>query len=255
MIVFAHRGGATGRRENTLPAFRNALGIGAGGLESDVWLTADGSAVLDHDGVCGPLWRRRPISALPRQQLPVRVPTVSELYRACGADFDLSLDVCDPAALPGVVAASRTAGALGRLWLCHGDRHRLASWRPDVGPARLVHSTASVRSPEGAARLAAALAASEIDAVNLFWREWRPDLVEAVHVGGILALAWGVPGRRRARHLVGMGIDGIYGNRVKALLAGAAGGQGTASAGDGHHAGTAGLRHRHDRRPRGPCAE
>ena len=37
----------------------SALRLGATGLESDVWLTADGVAVLDHDGVVGGL-RRRP---------------------------------------------------------------------------------------------------------------------------------------------------------------------------------------------------
>ena len=41
-------------------AFLLALRLGATGLESDVWLTADGEAVLDHDGAVGSL-RKRPI--------------------------------------------------------------------------------------------------------------------------------------------------------------------------------------------------
>jgi len=37
--------------ENTLGAFTLALRLGANGLESDAWTTADGHVVLDHDGV------------------------------------------------------------------------------------------------------------------------------------------------------------------------------------------------------------
>ena len=35
--------------ENTIEAFELALRLGASGLESDVWITADGVAVLDAD--------------------------------------------------------------------------------------------------------------------------------------------------------------------------------------------------------------
>lgn len=221
LIVFAHRGGARGRRENTLAAFAQALAAGAPGLESDVWLTADKVAVLHHDGSVGALGRRRPLSALPRTALPARIPTLADLYRSCGASFELSLDVCDPGALPAVTAASSAVGGLGRLWLCHGDPARLARWRPLVGPARLVHSTTSWKgTSEDAGGLARALQASGIDAVNLFWRQWNRPLVEAFKGRGVLALAWGVPGRRRARQLAEMGLDGLYGDRVEALLSG-----------------------------------
>ena len=52
-IAFAHRGCARHAPENTLEAFTLAQRMGATGLESDVWLTADGEAVLDHDGLVG----------------------------------------------------------------------------------------------------------------------------------------------------------------------------------------------------------
>ena len=50
-IGFAHRGARAHAPENTLEAFALALRLGATGLESDAWLTADGEVVLDHDGV------------------------------------------------------------------------------------------------------------------------------------------------------------------------------------------------------------
>ena len=50
-IAFAHRGARAYAPENTIEAFQLALRLGATGLESDVWVTSDGIAVLDHDGV------------------------------------------------------------------------------------------------------------------------------------------------------------------------------------------------------------
>lgn len=56
IAVYAHRGGGLERRpngryfnENTLPAFANAVLLGADLLETDVQLTADGKVVLLHD--------------------------------------------------------------------------------------------------------------------------------------------------------------------------------------------------------------
>ena len=61
-IGFAHRGARANAPENTLEAFRLAVRLGATGLESDVWRTADGVAVLDHDGVVRAGLRRVPIA-------------------------------------------------------------------------------------------------------------------------------------------------------------------------------------------------
>jgi len=47
--VYAHRGGAALRPENTIAAFDNGLAVGADGLELDVRLTRDGAVVVHHD--------------------------------------------------------------------------------------------------------------------------------------------------------------------------------------------------------------
>jgi glycerophosphoryl diester phosphodiesterase len=49
VAVAAHRGGAQLWPENSLLAYRNALGIGVEYLETDVHLTADGEVVVLHD--------------------------------------------------------------------------------------------------------------------------------------------------------------------------------------------------------------
>ncbi len=48
-VVYAHRGAAAERPENTLASFRRALELGADALETDVHLTADGAVVACHD--------------------------------------------------------------------------------------------------------------------------------------------------------------------------------------------------------------
>jgi len=48
-IVYAHRGAAAERPENTLASFWRALELGADALETDVHLTADGVPVATHD--------------------------------------------------------------------------------------------------------------------------------------------------------------------------------------------------------------
>jgi glycerophosphoryl diester phosphodiesterase len=47
--VYAHRGGAALRPENTLAAFEHGLSLGADGLEFDVHLSRDGVVVVHHD--------------------------------------------------------------------------------------------------------------------------------------------------------------------------------------------------------------
>src|SRR5690348_8064118 len=118
-IAFAHRGARAHAPENTLEAFALALRLGATGLESDVWLTSDGVAVLDHDGVVRRGVRHRPISSCPAASLPRHIPTLAGLYDECGTGFELSLDVKDAAAGPVALAVARDAGVEERLWLCH----------------------------------------------------------------------------------------------------------------------------------------
>jgi glycerophosphoryl diester phosphodiesterase len=48
-LVYAHRGGAALRPENTIEAFDHGLRLGADGLELDVHLTRDGQIVVIHD--------------------------------------------------------------------------------------------------------------------------------------------------------------------------------------------------------------
>jgi glycerophosphoryl diester phosphodiesterase len=193
--------------------------LGATGLESDAWLTADGEVVLDHDGVTGPPWRHRAISAQHQADLPSHIPSLSQLYAECGADFELSLDVKDPAALRPLLAVAGEASAIGRLWLCHHDWRVMAGWRPDAGQARLVESTRLKWIPEGLQARAAALRESGLDAINMHRSEWSAGNVAAVHAAGLRAFGWDAQSSADIRTLVDIGIDGVYSDHVERLMA------------------------------------
>src|SRR3954462_3815467 len=158
-IAFAHRGARAHAPENTLESFALALRLGANGLESDVWLSADGVAVLDHDGIVGNRVRRRGIRTVARAALPAHIPTLAELYETCGTGFELSLDVKDENAVDEVVAVARAAGedAAERLWLC-GSLRMTSSWRERFPDVKLVDSTRLRALRDGPERRAAELA-------------------------------------------------------------------------------------------------
>jgi glycerophosphoryl diester phosphodiesterase len=218
-IGFAHRGAKAHAPENTIEAFQLALRLGAQGLESDVWLTRDGVAVLDHDGVIG-LWRRS-IATFDRADLPEHIPSLAELYEACGTDYELSLDVKDAAAAPEVVAVARAAGpdVASRLWLCHPDHELVASWREPMAEVRLVESTRLKRMRFGPERHAASMREAGIDVVNLHHTEWTGGLTTLFHRFGVLSFGWDAQHDRILDELLDLGIDAVYSDHTDRMVA------------------------------------
>lgn len=211
-ILFAHRGARSECPENTLEAFRRALELGATGLESDVWLTADGVPVLDHGGVIRRGLRRLPLARLTRSQLPPHIPSLAEVYELVGTEVPLSLDLKDADAVGPVLATAGEVGAaaVSRLWLCHPDWELLTGWRSLHPRVRLVNSTRLPRIREGVERRAAALQSAGIDALNLRQEEWTGGLVSLVHRFGRFALGWDAQHPHQLEALFDMGIDAVY---------------------------------------------
>jgi glycerophosphoryl diester phosphodiesterase len=221
-IAFAHRGARADAPENTIEAFTLAVELGATGLETDVWLTADGVAVLDHDGAVRTGLRRRPIAGTPVAALPATMPTLAQLYEAVGCDLDISVDVKDPAAAGTVVAVARAAGgddALRRLWLCSPDWRTAASWR-ELSPAvRLVDSTRRRHVKEGVEKRASVLAEAGVDALNMHYTDWSGGLTTLVHRFGIHSFAWDCQFERVVAKMLVAGVDGVYSDNVREMAA------------------------------------
>ena len=219
-IGFAHRGARAHAPENTLEAFALAVRLGATGIESDVWLTRDGEAVLDHDGLVRQGLRKRRIADLDRAQLPDHIPTLGDLYAEVGTDLEISLDVKDRAAFDRTVAVARAAGgsAIERLWLCHHRWEQVVAWRQVCADVRLVDSTFLGHMPEGTEQRAAALSGAGIDAVNLHHTEWTGGLTALFHRFGVLCFGWDAQHDRILDDLLDAGIDAVYSDHVDRMV-------------------------------------
>ena len=217
-IGFAHRGARAHAPENTLEAFDLALRLGATGLESDVWVTSDGIAVLDHDGELGRWPRKKAIGEAKRSELPAHIPTLAEFYDHVGTEHEVSLDVKDPASFDAVIDAARNAGGTAEhnLWLCHPDYEQLRDWREHTS-ARLVDSTRLAKIKEGPERRANELRNLGIEAVNLRLTDWNGGLVAVFHRFDRFAFGWDAQHAREIASLLDAGIDGVFSDHVDRL--------------------------------------
>jgi glycerophosphoryl diester phosphodiesterase len=221
-ITFAHRGARTEAPENTMPAFRRALELGASGLESDAWMSADGEVVLVHDRVARRGLRRRKVSKSSADALAeLGVPRLADLYAELGSAFELSIDIKDRATAEPIVELARAAGdgAPGRLWLCHASVRFLSGLRERMPDVKLVHSRHRQHIEAPLERHAADLAASGVNTMNLHYSEWTAGLVVLFHRFAVNAFAWDVQEVRHLRAMLDFGIDAVYCDRVDRMVA------------------------------------
>lgn len=223
-ILFAHRGGAAHAPENTLEAFARGRELGANGLESDVWLSADAQPVLIHDDYFGSRWRKRRIADTAATDLPPHVPKLGDLFDTVGTDFELALDIKTVDAIDPTVNAIRDAGErhgvdlVAATWLCHPDLDVVTAWRSRWSDVRLVHSTRLARVAGGPERHASVLYDRGIDAVNFRQADWSGGLTALYHRFGVYCFGWDAHLERVATELLDMGCDAIFSDHVDRML-------------------------------------
>ena len=216
-ILFGHRGARGHAQENTLASFELALRLGASGVETDAWITRDGSVVLDHDGEFGSRLRRRSIADVNVDQLPSHIPLLAD---ACALlhDHHLSIDVKDVDAFTPLCAVIEQSGLdPSKVWLCHPDYDTVAAWRTST-TCRLVHSTRYAKVQPHFETHASRLARDGIDAFNMPCNEWTGGLIALYHRFGVRCFAWNVNYTEIASPLVASGIDALYGDFVDRLV-------------------------------------
>lgn len=222
-ILFAHRGARANRPENTMPAFELAVELGASGLETDAWMTADDKVVLDHDGVVRSALRlrRTPIAAVVCRDLPGHVPQFSELFARFGREVELSIDLKDHRVADAIVEHVQAAdpSRLEHMWLCDPNLDTLVRLRERYPTVRLVHSVRLRNLPDTPERWAHKLASSKIDAINMREPDWELGLVMLFHKFGVAAFMWDVQQAHELAAALSMGVDAVYSDHVGRMVA------------------------------------
>ena len=223
-LAFAHRGARAHAPENTMESFGLALRLGATGIESDVWRTADGVLVLDHDGVVRRGLRRRPVTAVARRELPPHLPDLAEVLDLCaraeGGPVALSLDLKGPGTGAAVIDLVRTdfPDLAGHVWCCHPDVEELVALRHLDDDIRLVNSTRLERIAEGPERRAARLGDTGIDGINLHHTDVNGGLVSMFHRFRRTLFAWDLQFEHGLRSVLRMGVDAVYSDWVDRMM-------------------------------------
>lgn len=211
-ILFAHRGAKAHSRENTLESFELAVRLGATGLETDVWLTKDNQAVLDHDGVIKVRLRRRQIRDFKKDQLPDYIPTLKQLFEKCGDQQNYSIDICDPRAIDQLheVISQRGENFVKKVWLCHPDFHLLCEWHERFPVLQFVNSIRLAKISEGPERRCANLAEHGIVALNMHHTDWNGGLVALAHRFDLAAFSWDIQYLEQLTNAYRMGVDAVF---------------------------------------------
>ncbi|MGF1599531.1 MAG: glycerophosphodiester phosphodiesterase [Acidimicrobiales bacterium] len=222
VVTFAQTGAtADGEPRSVLAALTAAVAGGASGVASEARLTADGAVVLTDRATIGSRFRRRPVSSATRAELGDGACTLSELYQRLPPSTSVSLELADPSAFDGVMAAARDAGAEERLWLRSPDLDLLVSWRRRTG-ARLVNTIRLRSLKESPEQRVFGLRDRGVDGLGLHHQEWSGGLVALVHKFGCYAAAWGADHERQLAAVIDVGIDAVSSAHADRLVAVAA---------------------------------
>lgn len=231
--VIAHRGLALHSAENTIEAFRAALGAGADIVETDVHASADGVSVICHDDDLSRIaGLGRSVEELGWSELRELTLTGGGRIAALGEALEafpralFNIDVKTDAAVGPAVEAIRRAGAESRVLVSSfGQRRRRRAVRALRGVATSASTAGVVLCLLGVRlrlRLLVRLALRGVDAVQVPRRRRgvtvvSPAFVRAVHGVGREVHVWTIDDPDEMRELLDLGADGIVTNRCDLL--------------------------------------
>jgi glycerophosphoryl diester phosphodiesterase len=240
-IVYAHRGGAALRPENTVEAFDHGMACGADGLEFDVHLSKDGVVVIHHDETLERTTSGRgPVAALTAAQLagvdagfnfadgqggfPFRgrgigVPTLrAVLRRYPSAALIIELKVGGAELAERVVDDVRAAGAVDRVAIgsFYADAiEAVRRYEPSIatGAAKQETRWALYRSWLGMGIGATPYREFQVPEWSGFTPIVTRRFVAAAHRAGVVVKVWTVNAADDMRRLASLGVDGLITDR------------------------------------------
>jgi len=207
-VISAHRGGSETAPPGTYAAYRGALAAGAGYLEFDVRITADGELVAFHEARlrAGP-----PVAAASYAELcraaGYEVPTTSGILKLLGGQAGIHgggahIDLKDAAAGPQVVAQALATLEPPRVIVTSRDPETVIAVKsryPEVGAGLTIggHAAQSVRHAlrwARPARWADAVAGAGADWAAVQQRLARLGVLAECRDRGVRTMVWTVNG-------------------------------------------------------------
>jgi glycerophosphoryl diester phosphodiesterase len=232
--VFAHRGGAALRPENTLLAFDHGLSLGADGLELDVHLSRDGVVVVHHDATLERTTSGRgPLAALTADELggldagwhcpefrgaAGGVPRLDTVLRRYPVPLIIELKVNDPVLARKTIDAVRAARAVGRVALGSFSTRVLRAARtydPAIrtGSSREETRLALYRSWVRWPVRRPSYREFQVPEVSGSTRVVTPLFVRHAHEAGVAVHVWTVDAAHDMSRLLDWGVDGLISDR------------------------------------------
>lgn len=216
-LVIAHRGASGHALENSCAAFREAVRLGADGVELDVHATRDGDLVVHHNPA---LPGQGPIADLPTEAVRScllangePIPLLAEALSAA-APLQAWIEVkALPPQFDGRLLETLDRAPSPDRCAVHSFDHRLirrlGGRRPSLRLGVLMVSY-----------LLEPTAPLHGTGARFLWQEWslidRP-LVDAAHAARAQVIAWTVNDRPAALALARLGVDGLCGNYPERL--------------------------------------
>jgi glycerophosphoryl diester phosphodiesterase len=224
-LAFAHRGGTESAPENTLRAFRAAVGLGYRYLETDVHLTADGVLVSFHDDRLDRVTDRTgrisdlTLAEVRRARIGGSdpVPTFDELLEEF-PDVRFNVDPKADVSVLALAQALRRHGAVDRVCIGAFSDDRLRRLRALLGD--------ELCTSAGPREISRMVAASRVPAVRA--RGGRPPyrclqvpvrhrnvtivteaFLDTAHARGCQVHVWTVDDPAEMHRLLDLGVDGL----------------------------------------------
>jgi glycerophosphoryl diester phosphodiesterase len=215
-LCIAHRGASMEAPENTVAAFRRALALGADGIELDVQVTRDRTAVVFHDTTLTRLAHRRERLArlVFRELRGIRIqgepiPTLAEVLALARRRAVVQIEIKRGVPVAPVVHALHRARADTGVVLASFDTAIVATARR-LAP-RLPRMLITRGGGRGRAEtLVPVLAALGATGVSIDHRAIQsPAFVTALHRCGLCVWCWTVNDARAMLRCASWGVDAI----------------------------------------------
>ena len=235
----AHRGNSAHTPENTLAAFASAAAAGAGMIETDLQLSADGTVVLIHDETlnrtAGRNGRVADLTASELQSADAgswfsqdyageRVPVLADLVDFAGGHPELGWLLefkgeWNPDQVAAAAGTLREAGIAGRCVLQGFSRHTVRSLHaaaPDIDRGLLLPAAPE---PAGEGTLLEFLAETASSYCNPHGGvlQASPHLVSVLQAANVKVLAWTLNEPAQWEQAAAAGVDGVITDRPQEL--------------------------------------